>query len=60
MFQIGDEHDIESGKVAIVSIGAHLARVGRYLEHKKDILPNGVEFINAAATQTHNPVGTTL
>jgi hypothetical protein len=53
------EHDI-SGKIAVVSIGAHLARVGRYLEHHKEELPEGVEFVNAASTQTHNPVGTTV
>ena len=47
-------------KVAVVSIGAHSARVGRYLEHYKGILPKTVQFLNAPATQTHNPVGTTL
>lgn len=54
-----EEHP-EIKKVAVVSIGAHSARVGRYLEHYKSILPESVDFINAPAAQTHNPVGTTL
>lgn len=49
-----------SGKVATVSIGAHFARMGRYIEKYKDLFPDGVELLNAAATQTHNPVGTTI
>lgn len=49
-----------SGKIATVSIGAHFARMGRYIEKYKDLFPDGVEFLNAAATQTHNPVGTTV
>lgn len=49
-----------SGKIATVSIGAHFARLGRYIEHYKNLLPEGTEFINAATTQTYHPVGTTL
>lgn len=52
------DHDYH-GKVATVSIGAHSARVGRYLEQYKDILPEGVQFLNAASTQTHNSASTT-
>ena len=48
-----------SGKIATISIGAHSARVGRYLEKYKDLFPDGVEFLNAAAMQTHNPIETT-
>lgn len=53
------DHDVGK-KVAVVSIGAHFLRVGRYLEHAKDILPKGVEFLNFAALQLHNPIRTTL
>lgn len=48
------------GKIATVSIGAHSARVGRYLDHYKSILPEDVQFLNAAAIQTNNPIGTGL
>lgn len=47
------------GKVAVVSVGAHDARVFRYLEKHKADIPEGVEFVSAPAMQTHNPVGTT-
>lgn len=48
-----------SGKIATVSIGAHDARVFRYLEKDRASFPEDVEFVSAPALQTHNPVGTT-
>jgi hypothetical protein len=47
-----------AGKVAVVSLGAHSARVGRYIERNKAILPEGVTFVRAAAPLTHDTIGT--
>ena len=47
------------GKIVTVSIGAHNLRVGRYIEHYKAGFPEGVTFLEAPATQEHNPVGHT-
>ena len=52
------DHNL-SGKIATVSIGAHSARMGRYFEKYKGLFPDNIELLNAAATQTHNPIETT-
>lgn len=39
-------------KIAVVSLFAHAPRVGRYLEHYKDLFPAAIEFVNAPAGMT--------
>lgn len=41
-------------KIAVVSGYQHSVRVGRYLEHHRELFPEGVEFVNAAVGLSDN------
>jgi hypothetical protein len=45
------------GQVAVVSLASHSARVGRYLQHYRALLPEGVRLMNTPIALDHNPLG---
>ena len=48
-----------SGKIPVVTSAEHSARVSRYLNHYKELLPPDVTFVNAFFPETFNSVGKT-
>jgi hypothetical protein len=53
------EHPV-GGKIAVVTSAEHSARVGRYIEHYKNLLPPETIMVNAPFSEVSNQVGKTL
>ena len=55
---LSNNHGIK--KVAVVSMAPHSVRVSRYLQHYRNLFPEGVVLENASVPETVIPVGGTL